>query len=401
MLFHASRNGPLLAAAFRSLHVVRCAPGGIAGFNAQLFLTTADLPALLVALICLTGLEPDCAKALSAECLSSPSAGFVTLAYDKKRAHSAARKTLRVRDGDALRSAGRLIRLVVSLTEPARALVGTEALWAGASTDGPCAFFEGDYELSSQLRSSSARHRFGELVDRSGEAVRLDLRRLRKSAKSRASLASGGVLDHFAAGHTKAVAASRYGDIDAHRELHDQAVEDGLGQALEVALAPAVVATESGAELPSRRAWSPLGRRAGRRELGCHLPGRHRVGRTAALGDIGVHPVGVGGQAHAVPGLGGLLDAEAHDDLRHLADIGVDHLGDGGQVVGKTAPDVLDLLDHWEWEGSRYVPDDGVHAPLRRVDGSHEDGIGCQLAGELVDLVLRGPSPVEGLGRRP
>ena len=249
VLLHCLANGPLVAAELRGLHVVRCAPGGFAGFNAQLFLTSADLPAFLVALICLTGLEPECAKALRSDCLSSPSTGFVTLAYDKKRAHSGTRKTLRVRDGAGLRSAGGLLRLAGRLSEAARAMLGSDALWVGASLEGPCAFFERGYELSYQLRSFSTRHLLGELADRSGEPVRLDLRRLRKSVKSKSYLASGGILDHFATGHTKAVAAAHYGDIDAHHELHDQAVEDGLRQALDAALAPAVTATCGGAPL--------------------------------------------------------------------------------------------------------------------------------------------------------
>lgn len=81
--------------------------------------------------------------------------------------------------------------------------------------------------------------------------MRLDLRRLRKSVKSKAYLRSGGVLDEFAAGHTKQVAAARYADIDAHRELHEQAVEAGLRQALRQALPVPVVATPAGAALPA------------------------------------------------------------------------------------------------------------------------------------------------------
>jgi hypothetical protein len=69
------------------------------------------------------------------------------------------------------------------------------------------------------------------------------------SVKSRHYLRTGGVLDDFATGHTKQVAASHYADIDAHRELHDHAVETGLRQALEVALPPPVLATGDGAPL--------------------------------------------------------------------------------------------------------------------------------------------------------
>ena len=249
-LWHAAAHGPLTAAQFRGMHAVRCAPGGIGGINAELFLTPADLAPFLVALICLTGLEPECAKALRADCLSSPSAGFVTLSYRKNRAHTRTAKTMRVRDG-SIAAAGGLIRLAVRLTGQARELLGGGALWAGAGHDGLCAFFDRDYELTGQLRSWAARQSLGELTDRDGGPVRLDLRRLRKSVKSKAYLRSGGVLDEFAAGHTKQVAAARYADIDAHRELHEQAVEAGLRQALRQALPAPVVATHAGAALPA------------------------------------------------------------------------------------------------------------------------------------------------------
>ena len=66
--------------------------------------------------------------------------------------------------------------------------------------------------------------------------------------RSRRYLQSGGVLDDFAAGD-EAVAAAHYADIDAHNALHDQAVEDGLRQALEVALPAPAIATATGEPL--------------------------------------------------------------------------------------------------------------------------------------------------------
>jgi hypothetical protein len=79
--------------------------------------------------------------------------------------------------------------------------------------------------------------------------VRLDLRRLRKTYKSRQYMRAAGVLDDFTSGHSKAVAAAHYADIDAHREVHEQAIEAGLRQALDVALGPPVVADEHGRPL--------------------------------------------------------------------------------------------------------------------------------------------------------
>ena len=217
--------------------------------RAEVLLTPADLVPLLVALICRTGLEPECAKTLRAGCLSSPSGGFLTVAYEKKRAHTGTAKTIRVGDG-GLSTPGGLIRLALRLTAPARASAGTGALWVGAGQTGVRAFFDTGYEMTGPLRAWAGRHRLQELTDYGGGPVRLDLRRLRKSVKSRLYLRSGGVLEEFTAGHTRQVAASRYADIGAHRELHEQAVEAGLRQALDVALPPPVVATCTGAALP-------------------------------------------------------------------------------------------------------------------------------------------------------
>lgn len=248
VLWHVAAHGALVPGEWRQMHVVRCAPGGIRGVNAQLFLTPADLIPLLVGLICTAGLEPECAKSLRADCLSSPARGFVTLAYEKRRARPHTAKSMRVRDG-GLSTPGGLIRLASRLSEPARKALGSDALWVGAGAGGFEAFFDSDRELGRHLRSWAGRNHLSGLIDYGGKPVRLDLRRLRKTVKSQAYLRSGGVLDDFATGHTKPVAAARYADIEAHRELHEHAVETGLRQALHAALAPPVVATPSGSPL--------------------------------------------------------------------------------------------------------------------------------------------------------
>ena len=217
----------------------------------EAFLTPAQAVPLLIGLVCLTGLEPECAKGLRSGCLSSPSSsGFVSLSYTKKRAHARTSKTMRVRTGGIATPAG-LIRLVARLTEPARQAAGSDALWvgAGAGGGGLRAWFDTGYELTAQLRAWAGRHGLDQLDDHGGGTVRLDLRRIRKSVRSRRYLQTGGVLDDFAAGHTKAVAAAHYADIGAHDALHDQAVEDGLRQALEAALPAPVTATADGEPL--------------------------------------------------------------------------------------------------------------------------------------------------------
>jgi hypothetical protein len=217
--------------------------------GAEAFLTPAQAVPLLIGLICLTGLEPECAKGLRSDCLSSPSSsGFVSLSYTKKRAHARTSKTMRVRTG-GIATPGGLIRLVARLTEPARQATGSDALWVGASGTGPRAWFDTGYELTAQLRAWARKHGLDQLDDHGGGTVRLDLRRIRKSVRSRRYLQTGGVLDDFAVGHTKAVAAAHYADIGAHDALHDQAVEDGLRQALAAALPAPVTATADGEPL--------------------------------------------------------------------------------------------------------------------------------------------------------
>jgi hypothetical protein len=226
--------------------------------DAAAHLTAGQAVPLLVALICLTGLEPECAKGLRAGCLSSPSAsGFVTLAYAKKRAHARTSKTMRVRTGGITTPAG-LISVVIRLTEPARQAAGGDALWVGAGHDGLRAWFDTGYELTARLRAWASRHGLDQLDDYGGVKVRLDLRRLRKSVKSRRYLLTGGILDDFTAGHTKAVAAAHYADIDAHSAVHDQAVEDGLRQALAAALPVPVTATTDGEPLAVAGGELPL-----------------------------------------------------------------------------------------------------------------------------------------------
>jgi hypothetical protein len=212
----------------------------------------------VIALICATGLEPECAKRLRADCLSSASRGFVTLAYNKQRAHSRTAKTLRVRDGGTVVTPGGLIRLALRLTDPARQAAGSGALWAGVGEDGSLQAFIGPTrQMPGRPSRWAASHGLDALTDHGGHLVRLDLRRLRKSYKSRIYLQSGGVLDDFVSGHSRQIAASRYAGIGAHSEVHEQAVEAGLTQALAVALPPPAVATAGGAPMPTPLSPAP------------------------------------------------------------------------------------------------------------------------------------------------
>lgn len=130
VMYRIANHGPLTSEE-RWKWTIRDVMGGIRAVNSQLFLTLTDLVPFHILLICQTGLEPDCVKALRADCLINPSRGFVSITYTKKRGHRGeAQKSIRVTDGGSPSHPGGLIRLVQRLTHRARAICGTESLWA-------------------------------------------------------------------------------------------------------------------------------------------------------------------------------------------------------------------------------------------------------------------------------
>jgi hypothetical protein len=248
VLWYVATHGPLTNEHL-GIWAVRNTHGGVRSVNEHLFTTVADLVPLVVALIVQTGLEPECVKGLRSDCLVNPVRGFVSIAYVKKRARNDSHKTIRVRDGGALHFPGGLIALARRLTARGREVAGGDMLWTDVRCDGVHSSFGTGGSFDRKVGEWADRHGLGELTDRGGASVRLDLRRLRKTYKSRQYLRAAGVLDDFTQGHSKQVAARHYADIDAHRELHEQAIEAGLRQALEVALPPPVVADEQGKPL--------------------------------------------------------------------------------------------------------------------------------------------------------
>jgi len=245
VLWHVAEHGPLTSE-HRRIWAVANTHGGVRSVNEHLFLTVADLVPFVVLLIVQTGLEPECAKGLLTDCLVNPARGFVSISYVKKRARNASHKTIRVSDGGALHFPGGLIRLALRLTTRGRQAAGGEALWNDVRGDGVHPTFGTGGSFNRKVGEWAQRHELDELADRGGVPVHLELRRLRKTYKSRQYLRAAGVLDDFTSGHSKQVAAAHYADIDAHRELHEQAIEAGLRQALEVALPPPVVTDEEG-----------------------------------------------------------------------------------------------------------------------------------------------------------
>jgi hypothetical protein len=169
--------------------------GGVEAVNAWLYLTPRDVVALLVLLVCLTGLEPESAKGLQADCLVNPARGFVSIRYVKRRAGTQAAKTLRVRDGGALHHPGALVRLIGRLTHRARQRADTTALWVHACR-GVHPSFVGLNHMHRHVAGWLARHGLDRLLAAEG-AAGLDLRRLRKTVKSQQYLKAAGVLVDF------------------------------------------------------------------------------------------------------------------------------------------------------------------------------------------------------------
>jgi hypothetical protein len=244
VLWHVAANGPLTTSEHSPIWAVRNTHGGIRAVNEHLFLTSADLVPLVVSLIIATGLEPECVKGLRADCLLNPVRGFVSIAYIKKRARDNSHKSIRVRDGGGLHFPGGLIALARRLGARGRQVAGTDMMWTDVRYDGVYSTFGTAGSFDRMIGRWAARHGFAELSDRGGRPVRLDLRRLRKTYKSRHYQRSAGVLDDFAQGHSKQVAAGHYADIDAHRDLHEDAIEAGLSQALQAGLGAPVVVDE-------------------------------------------------------------------------------------------------------------------------------------------------------------
>jgi hypothetical protein len=249
--WHVSRYGPVTSAHPKTplggwSSVV---PGGVRAVNRMLYLMLEDLVPFVVAVTCLTGMEPECVKALRADCLASPARGYVSIRYLKRRAKGHEDKSMRVADGGSPRHPGGLIRLALRLTQRGRDQVGGTALWIDANEGTVRESFAGSRLIWRHFGPWMRRHGLDQLADRDGTPVRLHLDRLRKSWKSGQYLRARGVVADFAQGHTAEVAAGHYADIGAHRDVHEQAVEDGLRQAMAVALPTPVVLGDDGARL--------------------------------------------------------------------------------------------------------------------------------------------------------
>jgi len=192
-------------------------------------LLARDLPALLVLLTLDTGLEPECLKTLTVDCLTNPHAGTVELRYLKRRARGAEHKSMRVRDGGG-GTPGGLIRRLIDVTATARRYLTDDCLWAYHNAGG---LRTGVAHPTERIAAWVAQHA---IVDDDGKPLHLLLSRLRKTHKALWYTKTEGHMARFAVGHSREVAARHYADLPSLRPLHEAAIADAFREAVAAAM---------------------------------------------------------------------------------------------------------------------------------------------------------------------
>lgn len=193
-------------------------------------LRAIDIPPLLIFLSLETGLEIECCKALTIDCLQNSGLGTIEIAYVKRRARGAEHKHIRVRDG-GIGTPGGLVRKLIEITAFTRQFVSSDCLWLYYYT-GPKqlrAGVENQQELVDRWTRSHG------IVDDDGQSLRLVLSRLRKTHKALWYLKTNGHMSRFAVGHTPEIAARHYADIPSLRPLHEATVADALSEVVAAA----------------------------------------------------------------------------------------------------------------------------------------------------------------------
>lgn len=217
--------------------------------HARFHLRAMDIPPLLTFLSLETGLEIECCKALTIDCLRNPGPGTIEIAYVKRRARGAEHKHIRVRDG-GIGTPGGLIRKLIEATAFTRQFVPSENLWLY--------YYTGRKQLRAGLEHQKelvARWiKEHDLVDDDGEPLRLVLSRLRKTHKALWYLKTEGHMARFAVGHTPEIAARHYADIPSLRPLHEATLAEAFSEVAAAAgpivLAPAEEASWRQSDTP-------------------------------------------------------------------------------------------------------------------------------------------------------
>lgn len=229
--------------AFKSLYFMRLRRGLPVStlaedLHARFHLRALDIPPLLTFLSLETGLEIECCKALTIDCLQNPGPGTIEIAYVKRRARGAEHKHIRVRDG-GVGTPGGLVRKLIQATALTRQFVPSDSLWLYYYTGRRQlrAGVEHQQELVDRWTGSHG------IVDDDGEPLRLVLSRLRKTHKALWYLKTEGHMARFAVGHTPEIAARHYADIPSLRPLHEATVAEAFSE-VAAAAGPIILAPD-------------------------------------------------------------------------------------------------------------------------------------------------------------
>ena len=289
---------------------------GLEEVHARVFPTARDLVPFLVFLALTTDIAIESLKDLHTDCLQNPANGTVEIQYLKRRAHPQEWKTERVRDG-GMTTPGRIIRLVLRLTQRARTHFETSHLWI--------AFGHGHLYLprfpvtqeNSPIMRFVADH---DLRDEQGQPLTLQLLRLRKTRRAERYVLGHGQLEDVARGvHTLQVAGDHYADIPALRHVHEatiaQALEDALRQTSAHILSPA-----EEERLRGDPASAPLSLSVAPEQIEALLSGEQDAWM-AGCANFYASPFGKQGSACPVPVWGCLECPNAVITSRHLPTI--------------------------------------------------------------------------------
>lgn len=241
--------------AFKRLYFMRLRRGlPVSSFSEDVHnrhhLLASDLPPLLTFLSLETGLEIECCKTLTIDCLQNPGPGTIEISYVKRRARGAEQKRLRVRDG-GLGTPGGLIRKLIEVTGFTRRFLPVESLWIyHYKGRGQLRFgIDHPHELVDNWVAGHG------IVDDDRRPLHLILSRLRKTHKALWYLKTEGHMARFAVGHTPEIAARHYADIPSLRPLHEATVAEALTEVV-AAAGPIVLSPDSeslwreGADIP-------------------------------------------------------------------------------------------------------------------------------------------------------
>ncbi|MFB6957545.1 hypothetical protein ACFCYB_10955 [Streptomyces sp. NPDC056309] len=300
-------------------------PGRLASL---LYPTSRDLFALLL-LFCLeSGMELEAARELTSDCLKNPNRGYVQVEYLKRRRHGQEWNMIRVRDGSS-NSPGGLLRLALRLTASVREITGSSALWQFRMKEGALATGLGAGVVAHMAQSFVSAHGISD----EGRPVELRLSRLRKTYKAAVYKVTGGRMSAFVQGHSPDVAAAHYADVPSLRNLHEQAVANGLQDALDEARGPSVLTPEEEERLAQqpKKAAELLGISA--KEIGPLLSGESDLWLSSCR-DFFDSPFGTKGKACPVSFFG--------------------CLGCGNAVITRRKlPAILAFLNHMEAERAK------------------------------------------------